>query len=151
MPEHLGRQKSFVTWTQGGIHHWSTSTSGMCCRTWPSQSAKPATRFFTPRTLSCSCFKKAIVHFAGHHRNTRWQIQRPADKTCCYKIIFMFYFWKNESVPLVLFWTQSSQSARLANKIFHTEDFELQLLQKGHCPFCRSPSQYSVTDSEASR
>ena len=23
------------------------------------------------------------------------------------------------------------------NKVFHTDDFELQLLQKGHCPFCR--------------
>nr|XP_034307390.1 intraflagellar transport protein 122 homolog isoform X7 [Crassostrea gigas] len=24
------------------------------------------------------------------------------------------------------------------NKLFHTDDFELQYLQKGHCPFCRS-------------
>jgi len=37
------------------------------------------------------------------------------------------------------------------NKIFHTEDYELQLLQKGHCPFCRSPSQYSTSDSEPNR
>jgi len=35
------------------------------------------------------------------------------------------------------------------NKIFHTEDFELQLLQKGHCPFCRSPGYFSNnTDNE---
>lgn len=25
----------------------------------------------------------------------------------------------------------------LCNKLFHTDDFELQYLQKGHCPFCR--------------
>ena len=25
------------------------------------------------------------------------------------------------------------------NKMFHTDDYELQLLQKGHCPFCRTP------------
>ena len=24
------------------------------------------------------------------------------------------------------------------HKVFHTDDYELQLLQKGHCPFCRS-------------
>ena len=24
------------------------------------------------------------------------------------------------------------------NKVFHTDDYELQLLQKGHCPFCRT-------------
>nr|CAD7413784.1 unnamed protein product [Timema poppensis] len=26
------------------------------------------------------------------------------------------------------------------NKIFHVDDFEMQVLQKGHCPFCRSES-----------
>lgn len=25
--------------------------------------------------------------------------------------------------------------------MFHSEDFELQVLQKGHCPFCRTPSE----------
>lgn len=25
------------------------------------------------------------------------------------------------------------------NKFFHQEDFEFSVLQKGHCPFCRSP------------
>ena len=28
------------------------------------------------------------------------------------------------------------------NRVFHTDDFELQLLQKGHCPFCRDEPQY---------
>ena len=26
-------------------------------------------------------------------------------------------------------------------QVFHSEDFELQVLQKGHCPFCRTPSE----------
>ena len=25
------------------------------------------------------------------------------------------------------------------NRVFHTDDYELQLLQKEHCPFCRTP------------
>lgn len=29
------------------------------------------------------------------------------------------------------------------NKVFHVDDFELQVLQKGHCPFCRSTTQHS--------
>ena len=28
------------------------------------------------------------------------------------------------------------------NKMFHTDDYELQMLQKGHCPFCRAESSY---------
>ena len=28
------------------------------------------------------------------------------------------------------------------NKMFHTDDYELQLLQKGHCPFCRAPAHF---------
>ena len=28
------------------------------------------------------------------------------------------------------------------NKMFHTDDYELQLLQKGHCPFCRNATPY---------
>ena len=30
------------------------------------------------------------------------------------------------------------------NKMFHTDDYELQLLQKGHCPFCRAPAHFSL-------
>jgi len=29
------------------------------------------------------------------------------------------------------------------NKMFHTDDYELQLLQKGHCPFCRAPAPFA--------
>ena len=29
------------------------------------------------------------------------------------------------------------------NKMFHTDDYELQLLQKGHCPFCRAPAHFA--------
>jgi intraflagellar transport protein 122 len=35
------------------------------------------------------------------------------------------------------------------NKVFHVDDFELQVLQKGHCPFCRSTtrdSEYENTE-----
>ena len=28
------------------------------------------------------------------------------------------------------------------NRVFHTDDYELQLLQKGHCPFCRTPAHF---------
>ena len=31
------------------------------------------------------------------------------------------------------------------NKMFHTDDYELQLLQKGHCPFCRTPPAHFNT------
>lgn len=31
-------------------------------------------------------------------------------------------------------------------KAFHVDDFELQLLQKGHCPFCRAPPENSITN-----
>ena len=31
------------------------------------------------------------------------------------------------------------------NKMFHTDDYELQLLQKGHCPFCRAPAVFNST------
>ena len=27
-------------------------------------------------------------------------------------------------------------------QVFHTDDFELQLLQKGHCPFCRRSADF---------
>ncbi|QQP35695.1 Uncharacterized protein FKW44_023985 [Caligus rogercresseyi] len=30
------------------------------------------------------------------------------------------------------------------NRVFHTDDFELQSLQKGHCPFCRSMDYYNA-------
>lgn len=30
------------------------------------------------------------------------------------------------------------------NNAFHSEDFELQYLQKGHCPFCRIPEENLV-------
>jgi intraflagellar transport protein 122 len=33
------------------------------------------------------------------------------------------------------------------NKMFHTDDYELQLLQKGHCPFCRAPAPFIATSS----
>ncbi|XP_063240162.1 intraflagellar transport protein 122 homolog isoform X2 [Bacillus rossius redtenbacheri] len=32
------------------------------------------------------------------------------------------------------------------NKLFHVDDFEMQVLQKGHCPFCRSQSTDNVND-----
>ena len=32
------------------------------------------------------------------------------------------------------------------NKMFHTDDYELQLLQKGHCPFCRAPAHFATKD-----
>lgn len=28
-------------------------------------------------------------------------------------------------------------------KTFHVDDYELQVLQKGHCPFCRAPAEIS--------
>jgi len=34
------------------------------------------------------------------------------------------------------------------NKVFHSDDYELQLLQKGHCPFCRSPGHLGTQKSE---
>ena len=33
------------------------------------------------------------------------------------------------------------------NKMFHTDDYELQLLQKGHCPFCRAPAHFANRES----
>lgn len=30
------------------------------------------------------------------------------------------------------------------NNAFHSEDFELQFLQKGYCPFCRAPEDSLV-------
>ncbi len=30
------------------------------------------------------------------------------------------------------------------NRVFHTDDFELQLLQKESCPFCRTPPPHFV-------
>ncbi len=35
------------------------------------------------------------------------------------------------------------------NRVFHTDDYELQLLQKDHCPFCRTPPPHFVTDNQA--
>ena len=35
------------------------------------------------------------------------------------------------------------------NKMFHTDDYELQLLQKGHCPFCRTPPAHFNVQSES--
>ena len=34
------------------------------------------------------------------------------------------------------------------NNMFHTDDYELQLLQKGHCPFCRTPPAHFSAMSE---
>lgn len=34
------------------------------------------------------------------------------------------------------------------NRVFHTDDFELQLLQKGYCPFCRSDDLLSTPASD---
>lgn len=28
------------------------------------------------------------------------------------------------------------------NRVFHTDDYELQLLQKGYCPFCRTTAHF---------
>ncbi|KAK6627629.1 hypothetical protein RUM44_010107 [Polyplax serrata] len=33
------------------------------------------------------------------------------------------------------------------HKAFHMDDYELQVLQKGHCPFCRTPSQDTQKES----
>lgn len=43
-----------------------------------------------------------------------------------------FRFFKNmiPDVPVSL--------CAVCNKFFHQEDFEFSVLQKGHCPFCRS-------------
>ncbi len=35
------------------------------------------------------------------------------------------------------------------NKMFHTDDYELQLLQKGHCPFCRAQAPYMVNANQS--
>jgi intraflagellar transport protein 122 len=34
-------------------------------------------------------------------------------------------------------------------KAFHVDDFELQLLQKGYCPFCRAPPENSLSSDSA--
>ncbi|XP_065343413.1 intraflagellar transport protein 122 homolog [Cloeon dipterum] len=34
------------------------------------------------------------------------------------------------------------------NKVFHVDDFELQTLQKGHCPFCRTPPPHLKQEKE---
>ncbi|CAL4124428.1 unnamed protein product, partial [Meganyctiphanes norvegica] len=34
------------------------------------------------------------------------------------------------------------------NKMFHTDDYILQVLQKGHCPFCRTPSMESTDNND---
>lgn len=31
-------------------------------------------------------------------------------------------------------------------QLFYAEDFELQVLQKGHCPFCRTSSDLLLKD-----
>ncbi|KAL1117127.1 hypothetical protein AAG570_004455 [Ranatra chinensis] len=36
------------------------------------------------------------------------------------------------------------------NKIFHVDDFEMKLLEKGHCPFCRSPPENHPTADSSS-
>ncbi|XP_069671472.1 intraflagellar transport protein 122 homolog [Periplaneta americana] len=33
------------------------------------------------------------------------------------------------------------------NKVFHVDDFELQVLQKGHCPFCRSTTRNTTSEA----
>ena len=41
------------------------------------------------------------------------------------------------------------QSCYVLSQVFHVDDFELQVLQKGHCPFCRSTtrdSEYENTE-----
>ena len=35
------------------------------------------------------------------------------------------------------------------NRVFHTDDYELQLLQKGHCPFCRHTAHFLVQNEDA--
>ncbi|KAK7866290.1 hypothetical protein R5R35_007119 [Gryllus longicercus] len=37
----------------------------------------------------------------------------------------------------------------ICNKVFHVDDFEVQILQKGHCPFCRSPTKTSVEPEDS--
>lgn len=36
------------------------------------------------------------------------------------------------------------------HRMFHTDDYELQLLQKGHCPFCRAPAHFSTGNDNQS-
>ena len=35
------------------------------------------------------------------------------------------------------------------NKMFHTDDYELQLLQKGHCLLCRVPAPIALNSGES--
>lgn len=35
------------------------------------------------------------------------------------------------------------------NRVFHTDDYELQLLQKGHCPFCRANAHFNQQDDDS--
>ena len=54
-----------------------------------------------------------------------------------------FQFFKNIMPDMAITKCES------CNRVFHTDDYELQLLQKGHCPFCRHTATYMTTgDSE---
>ena len=33
-------------------------------------------------------------------------------------------------------------------QVYHTDDFELQLLQKGFCPFCRAPGYLTRAEQQ---
>ena len=46
-------------------------------------------------------------------------------------------FFRHESISFLL----NSECSYLYLQLFHTDDFELQYLQKGHCPFCRNSQE----------
>ncbi|KAL0279839.1 UNVERIFIED_CONTAM: hypothetical protein PYX00_001315 [Menopon gallinae] len=52
-----------------------------------------------------------------------------------------YRFYKNVMPDLPIVICQS------CHKAFHMDDYELQVLQKGHCPFCRSPCDNRRVDS----
>lgn len=47
------------------------------------------------------------------------------------------YQWFKNLMP-----DMSITKCETCNKVFHTDDYELQLLQKGYCPFCRAPAHF---------
>ncbi|XP_018007047.1 intraflagellar transport protein 122 homolog [Hyalella azteca] len=69
------------------------------------------------------------------------QAQDPQDIIICrWPKPLRFTYYKNlmPDVPIT--------HCQHCNKLFHTDDFILQVLQKGHCPFCRTPAPH-ITDT----
>jgi intraflagellar transport protein 122 len=55
---------------------------------------------------------------------------------CCFKVL---KFKKNITRVRI----------NISFQAFHVDDFELQLLQKGYCPFCRAPPENSLSSDSA--